>query len=177
MILCILVVVELIAIGIQYFAPDSKAAKFINSAYESVGELFLGGGEEEPEEPAEPVTEESEIAQLIDAKKNLGKNIAAIEEDQELTFEDGKDYGFDGFLNSYTFTNKPWYTDEDGNSVSYGEEIIATVIQYYSSWVDKINGKNEKVLEFIDVPGRLFTQKLKVWREKKMFSTESTSLP
>lgn len=157
-ILCILVVVELIAIGIQYFAPDSKAAKFINSAYESVGELFLGGGEEEPEEPAEPVTEESEIAQLIDAKKNLGKNIAAIEEDQELTFEDGKDYGFDGFLNSYTFTNKPWYTDEDGNSVSYGEEIIATVIQYYSSWVDKINGKNEKVLEFIDDTADFYTE-------------------
>jgi len=149
-ILCILVIAELVMIGIQYFAPESKAAGVINNAYSKVAGLIKGDDEQEEQEPAEPQTEESEIAQLIEAKKDLGKNIATVEEEQSLAFEDGKDYGFEGFSNAYTFADKPWYTDEDGNSVTYGEEIIGTVIGYYSSWVDKINGKNKKVLNYVD---------------------------
>lgn len=157
-ILCILVVAELIMIGIQYFAPESKAAGVINNAYSKVADLITGGDEQEPQEPAELQSEESEIAQLIEAKKDLGKNIATIEEEQSLVFEDGKDYGFDGFSNAYTFADKPWYTDEDGTSVTYGEEIIGTVIGYYSSWVDKINGKNKKVLDYVDDTSEFYTE-------------------
>ncbi len=156
-ILCILVVAELIMIGIQYFAPESKAAGVINNAYSKVAALITGG-EQEPQEPAEPQSEESEIAQLIEAKKDLGKNIAAVEEDQSLVYEDGEDYGFEGFSNAYTFADKPWYTDEDGTSVTYGEEIIGTTIGYYSSWVDKINGKNKKVLDYVDDTSEFYTE-------------------
>lgn len=146
-ILCILVVLELIMIGIQYFAPESEEAKTINRGYEYVQSLFEGK-EQEPEEPAQ--TEDSEIKKLIGEKLSLNKNVAAVEEDQNLTFQDSKDYGFEDFGNAYTFVNEPWYEDANDKSVTYGGEIIGTVIGYYSAWVDKINGKNEDVLTFID---------------------------
>lgn len=147
-ILCILVALELVMIGIQYFAPDSAAAKTINKGYESVLSLFASEEEEAPE--AEPEPEASEIAGIIEEKKAASKNIVNIVEDAALVFEDGKTYGFEDFANAYTFADKPWYEDENGESVTYGGEIIDTVIRYYSAWLDKINGKNEKVLDFID---------------------------
>lgn len=155
-ILCIFIVLDLAAIGILHFAPDSKAGKLIDSSYQKVLGIFAGesdGAEEPPQEPAEG---RSEFAQIIEAKKGLGTNIAVCEEDTALLFEDGKNYGFEGFENSYTFANKPWYTDDEGNSVTYGEEIIGTVIQFYSAWVDKINGKNDDVLNFVDETSDLY---------------------
>ncbi len=149
-ILVLFVALDLVAVGILQFAPNSKAGVLIDSGYQRILQLFTG--EREPEEP--PVVQQepslSEIAQLIDQKKSLGVNLATIEEDQNLLFEDGKDYGFEAFANAYTFVNKPWYTDDEGNAVSYGEDIIGTVIQYYSAWVDKINGKNDDILDFVD---------------------------
>lgn len=148
-ILAILVLAELIMIGIQYFAPDSEAAKMINKGYSAVFSLFDGGNEEQ-EDVAETEPVDSEISAIIEEQSKLNKNIAQIAENQDLVFEDGKNYGFDDFENSYTFSDRPWYEDEDGNSITYGNEIVGTVIQYYSAWLDKINGKNDDVLNFID---------------------------
>ncbi len=149
-ILCILVAAELAVIGIQYFAPDSEAAKTINKAYGTVMDLFRADDGSEDSQPAdEPQEQESPLAALISAQKDQGKNIALIEEDQTLTFADGEDYGFEDFGNAYTFDDKPWYT-EDGVDVTYGQELVGTLVQYYSSWIDKINGKNKEVLKVID---------------------------
>lgn len=151
-ILCILVIAELVMIGIQYFAPKSAAAKAINKAYGTVMELFSGGNDEEDAQPMEdPQEDEQEgpLAALIDGQKDKGKNIVLVEEDQSLTFADGEDYGFEDFGNAYTFDDKPWYT-ENGTDVTYGQELVGTLVQYYSLWIDKINGKNNKVLEVID---------------------------
>ncbi len=156
-ILAILVVAELVMIGIQYFAPDSKAAQMISKGYSAVFSLFDGGSDEKDSVPeAEPA--ESELSVIIKEQSSLNKNIAQISENQELVFEDGKNYGFEDFENSYTFSDRPWYEDEDGSSVTYGGEIIGTVIRYYSSWLDKINGKNEDVLNFIDDTSEFYTE-------------------
>ena len=86
---------------------------------------------------------------MIAEQKGKGKNIVLIEEDQSLIFADGEDYGFEDFGSAYTFADKPWYT-EDGTDVTYGQELVGTLVQYYSSWIDKINGKNNKVLNVVD---------------------------
>lgn len=150
-ILCILVAAELVVIGIQYFAPQSEAARVINKAYGSVMDLFSGKEDAEEQEPAAEPQEEEEgpLAALIAEQKGKGKNIVLIEEDQSLTFADGEDYGFEDFGSAYTFADKPWYT-EDGTDVTYGQELVGTLVQYYSSWIDKINGKNNKVLNVVD---------------------------
>lgn len=147
-ILCILVALELAMIGIQYFAPESAPAKMINRGYRYVTELFRGK-DDEKDKVAQPDSDISEIAALIKANKDKNQNIAEIEEDQKLVFKDKEDYGFEEFGNSITFVDTSWYTEDD-KTITYGDAIIGTLIQYYSSWVDKINGKNDKVLEFVE---------------------------
>ncbi len=156
--LCIFIVLDLAAIGILHFAPDSKAGKMIDDGYQKVLSLIAGESAEAEEPPAQPEEPLSEVAQLIEAKKDLGVNIAVCEEDTTLLFEDGKTYGFEGFENTYTFGNKPWYTNDEGTSVTYGEEIIGAVIQFYSAWVDKINGKNDDILNFVDETSPLYQE-------------------
>ena len=155
-ILCVLIVLELIVIGIQYFAPDSAAGKLINDTYGRILELFAG--EEEEAAPAAAVDDSSVLGPIIDAQKDKNKNIAAIDEDAQLTFENGKDYGFDGFADSHAFGNESWYTGDDGETITYGEEIIGTLIGYYSAWVDKMNGSGDAILDYIDDTSALYTE-------------------
>lgn len=150
-ILCILVVVELCVIGIQYFAPDSAPGKMINNGYKYI--LTLISGEESAEETGDQsqVEEPTEMEALIAEHEAENKNIAAIVADENMTFEDGEDYGFlDDFEGSYNFTDKSWYTGDDNEQVTYGDEIVKTLIGYYSGWVDKANGKSDDVLNYID---------------------------
>ena len=161
MILCILLAAEGVMIGIQKFAPDSAAAQSINKMYSRIFSFF--DKDEKYNEPAGSAEEnkpqdESEISDFIEASKKQGKNIASVEEDASLVFEDGENYGFEDFSDTYTFANKPWYTDDEGNSVTYGREIVSTVIQFYSAWVDKMNGKNDKLLDFTDETSELYTE-------------------
>ena len=160
-ILCILLAAEGVMIGIQKFAPESAAAQTINKIYSRIFSLFGKDGEpDEPADSAEGDSEQdgSEIAGFIETSKKLGKNIAAVEEDDSLTFEEGENYGFEDFSDTYAFSNKPWYTDDEGNSVTYGQEIVSTTIQFYSAWVDKMNGKNDRLLEFTDETSELYTE-------------------
>lgn len=151
-ILCILVVAELCVIGIQYFAPESSAGKMINEGYRYVIGLFDGDDDSEPAGSGEAdVPKTSEISDLLETYGVLNQNIGKIEEDGNLTFSPNENYGFDDFESSYAFENKPWYTAEDGTTVTYGDEIVKTLIGYYSSWVDYINGENEDILDYIDV--------------------------
>ena len=158
-ILCILVVLELAAIGIQHFAPDSAAGKMVNRGFQYVLDLF--GGDDEKEKERDKIGGNHDISAteaLIKANEGKNKNVAEITEDPELLFSDNKDYGYEDFGNSYTFADSPWYTAKDGTSVTYGNEIIGTIIQYYSSWVDIANGKNKKVFNFIDETSEFYTE-------------------
>ncbi len=158
-ILCILVIAELAIIGIQYFAPDSAAGKMIDRGYQYVLDLFGGDdGKDKKTDQTDADHDISDTEALINANKDKNKNIAEIAEDQDLVFSDDKDYGFEDFGNSYTFADSPWYTAKDGTSVTYGNEIIGTIIQYYSSWVDMVNGKNDKVLNTIDQTSEFYSE-------------------
>ncbi len=131
----------------------------MNRGYQYVLDLF--GGDDEKEKETDKIGGNHDISAteaLIKANEGKNKNVAEITEDPELLFSDNKDYGYEDFGNSYTFADSPWYTAKDGTSVTYGNEIIGTIIQYYSSWVDIANGKNKKVLNFIDETSEFYTE-------------------
>lgn len=158
-ILCILVAAELAVIGIQYFAPDSAAGKMIDRGYQYVLDLFGGDdGKDKKTDKTDADHDISDTEALIKVNKDKNKNLAEIVEDTDLIFSDDEDYGFEDFGNSYTFADSPWYTAKDGTSVTYGKEIIGTLIQYYSSWVDMVNGKNDKVLNTIDQTSEFYSK-------------------
>ena len=51
---------------------------------------------------------------------------------------------------TYAFQNSPWYDNEEGESISFGDEIIGILIQYYSALSDRMNDVNKDVFDFVD---------------------------
>ena len=158
-VLIILVIIELGILGIQNFAKDSEAAKFINQTYGKVVDLILGNDDAEPTTPVEEApAEPSEIELLIKAQQGKNTNIAEIVESKELLFEADKDYGYEELADTYAFKNSPWYEGEDGKEVTYGDEIVGTLMQYYSALPDKINDVNKDVLDYVDNTTALYEE-------------------
>ena len=145
--LIILVIIELGILGIQKFAKDSQAAAYINQAYAYVVDLIVGG-EEDPEQ--EEVSGPSEVQQMITKQMVKNENIVSVVENTQLLFEEGETYGYDEFTDTYAFQNSPWYENEEGESISFGDEIIGTLIQYYSALADRMNDVNKDVFDFVD---------------------------
>ena len=142
--LCIIVVIQLALIGIQYFAPDSEPAKVINKGYSKIIGMISG-----KEEPATPTDEASELSNIIKAHASENRNIASVREDAGLAFEAGKDYGFEGFDETYRYENAPWYTDKDDEEITYLDGIVSTLIGYYSAWVDKMDDDSDEIYSYV----------------------------
>lgn len=145
--LCILVVIELAILGVQYFAPDSQAGAYIDKAYDYVITLIQGNEEIENQEE---ISGPSEVQQIISKQMSKNENIVSVVENNQLHFEEGENYGYDEFADTYAFQNSPWYDSEEGESISFGDEIIGTLIQYYSALSDRMNDINKDVYDFID---------------------------
>ena len=157
-VLIILVIVELGILGIQYFAKDSEAAKFINQTYGKIVSL-LSGNVDPTETPVEETpTEPTEIENLIAVQQEKNQNIGEIVENTAFAFEADKDYGYEELADTYTFKNSPWYENEDGKDVTYGDEIIGTLVQYYSALPDKVNDVNKDVLDYVDNTTALYEE-------------------
>lgn len=144
-ILCLIVLVQLAMIGVQYFAPDTQAAKTINKGYNYV--IGMITGDKESHNPAE---ESSELEKIIKTHADENKNIAQVAEDVSLAFENGKDYGFDNFQDAYKYKNEPWYTDDNDTEVTYLDGVVSTLIGYYSAWVDKMDDGNDKIYDYVE---------------------------
>ena len=155
--LVILVIIELVIIGIQYKAPDSKAAQAINDVYRSTIGLFLGS-DEDTEADETPAEETETLSTLLEEQKDLNENIENITLNEKLAFKEGESYGFEEIPETYTFKDGLWYETEDGEEVTYGDCIFATLIQYYSALPDKINGVNNTVLDYVDDTSELYEE-------------------
>jgi len=145
--LIILVIIELGILGVQYFAPDSQAGAYIDKAYNYVMTLIQGNGDA-PEQ--DEVSGPTEIQQIISEQMVKNENIVSVVENAQLNFEEGETYGYDEFADTYAFQNSPWYDNEEGVSISFGDELIGTLIQYYSALSDRMNDVNKDVFDFVD---------------------------
>ncbi len=145
--LIILVILELGILGVQYFAPDSQAGAYIDKAYNYVMTL-IQGNDDAPEQ--DEVSGPSEVQQIISKQMAKNENIVSVVENNQLHFEEGETYGYDEFADTYAFQNSPWYDNEEGESISFGDEIIGILIQYYSALSDRMNDVNKDVFDFVD---------------------------
>lgn len=157
-IVCILIVLELATIGIQYFAPDSAAAKEINKVYNQVISKII------PEENGNGKISEDDliVTSPLDAyataKKGTYSQIAELVTDIDLKFSDNKDYEFEGYGKAGTFEDKEWYTDDEGKKVMYGDAIVTGAADFYASLVDYKNGKSEEVFNKITAESPLYSE-------------------
>lgn len=151
--LIVIVLVEAGILGIQKFAKGSEADKFIDRTFEKVLTI-IGKTEPVEKEPVMP----SEIEMLISSQREKNVNIIAILEDKNLTFAIDQDYGYEEMPHTYPFKDSPWHENEDGKEVTYGDEIIGTLIQYYSALADHINDVNKDVLNYVEETTALYEE-------------------
>ena len=157
--LVILIIVELGILGIQYFAEDSTAAKYINQTYGKIADMITGSGTSlEDNDGAEEAAQPSEISLLIAAQASKNENIEEIVENPDLIFETDKDYGYEELDDTYAFKNSPWYETEDGKEITYGDKIIGLLIQYYSALPDMINDVNKDVFDYVEDTTALYEE-------------------
>ena len=153
-------VIEAALVGIKYFLPESNAAKFINENLgvavnwvDNINKEKTTQDQEEQKEVKEEV-QAPEVSSLPNPDKNAlieaniayNENIVQLTADDTLVFDENKDYGDELINNSKPIENNIWYTDENGNAVFYDNEVVKTIIQFDSSWIDYVNGENDATL-------------------------------
>jgi len=158
-ILIIMVIAEAALIGIQVFAKDTPLAEKLSDSYFNILNIIKGQDDADSSgtaaEQAEPV---SEINQLILDESDKNTNIKSVVSDTGMAFDTESDYGFSGVDDSEKFANNAWYSDSNGNTVYFGQAVVGAVIGYYSSWVDKANGTNDDVLDYLEKGTDLYNE-------------------
>lgn len=181
-IIIVLLAFEVAILGIKCFLPESSAAAFINDklgvAVNWVDLLKSGNKDQEeqkkPDKEAEKgKTEETkevnavvqpdpvpnpDKAKLIAEELVYNKNIITITADDSLAYEENIDYGDKNINNSKPIENNIWYQDKNGNTVYYDKEIVKTIIQFDSAWIDYVNKKDDTVLGFTKEGSQAYTK-------------------
>ncbi|QAT43965.1 zinc ribbon domain-containing protein [Aminipila luticellarii] len=165
-----LLIFEITILGIKCFLPESSAAAFINDKLGVAVNWVDRLKSDEKQEKAEDQTEKEKAkeaqkvnaAAQTDTAPNADKdalikealagtstNLKWVGADDSLSYVENKDYGDKNINNSKGIENNIWYQDKDGNSVCYDQEIVKTIIQFNSAWIDYVNKKDQAVFQFL----------------------------
>nr|WP_315023828.1 zinc-ribbon domain-containing protein [uncultured Aminipila sp.] len=177
-IIIVLLAFEVAILGIKCFLPESNAAAFINDklgvAVNWVDLLKNSNKDQEEQKKAEKEAEKSkteetkEVNAVVkpDPVPNPDKaeeivyntNIKSITADDSLAYKENIDYGDKNINNSKPIENNIWYQDENGNTVYYDKEIVKTIIQFDSAWINYVNKKDDTVLGFTKEGSQAYTK-------------------
>ncbi len=179
-----LLVLEIGALGIQFFFPKSAAAQGIYSVQSKVVQAFSKVGDDitsvfqsdknekeqkedrenkdEEQEEQEVVPEEpnplpmSDKNALIESQLINNKNIQVVSKADSLLFNETRDYGVKDLNKSTPIDNNIWYTGEDGVTVYYDQAVVGTLISFNSQWIDYVNKKDESILSLLKPKSRAY---------------------
>jgi len=182
--IAIAIALELTALGILYFAPESSAAETVYSVQEKVvgwitsirgnnraeGEEADDGQKDQNqsedlqtgEDPnkADQTTVDplpmADKAALIATQSGRNKNIGSVTANEALGYKSGVDYGNADLNSSVPISVNVWYTDESGNPVYYDREVVGTLIAFNSQWIDYVNSGDKAVLNLIKEGSRAY---------------------
>ena len=148
-ILLVLIVAEGIVIGAKFLAPESKLSVWANEIMMGALDMIMGGGSSDNESGDEGKEGLYNNAEKIvymdglvaDASADM-KTIGEAMYNDDLTFDELDDYSFEEIPDADDFVDADWYTDSNGDSVTYGEKIMESLIRYYDSWQAVNNDKS-----------------------------------
>lgn len=123
--------------GIVKLFPSSQPAIVIESLCEKVMALF--GPSQEEEEPQETVKD------FINNQLSVNENIGKVKYDAGLEVDMNRDYSTKGVKDSQPFINSS-YVNEDGEKVSYGDEITKQIIKRNSDLAGTLEGQKMDTL-------------------------------
>lgn len=192
-----LLVFEITILGIKCFLPESSAAAFINDklggAVNWIEMLKSDNKDQEKPKAAEAEKSKEDEAKEVNAivkpdpvpnpdKSQLVKealvyntNIKSITADDSLVYTENMDYGDKNINNSKPIENNIWYEEENGNTVYYDKELVKTIIQFDSAWIDYVNKKDQTVLGFTKEGSSAYT-KTKNFSNTRKITEEFDSL-
>lgn len=136
-VLIILIVIEGAILAIKFIAPDSKISLWANDMMLKAVDLIVGkddGGSED--DPALTSNRDKEVYMtgLVEQASKEMKTIGEATFSADLKFNMIKDYSFEEISDAESFVDADWLTDEDGNSVTYGQKLVEALVKHYDSW-------------------------------------------
>lgn len=140
--------IVIIVLGIKLIAPDSSLALKIDRTYDNIIHMITGkhSPANNTEDMEELKTVDDWIADSASSNQNIDKVKSAPELKVDITNKD-----FRGVDASRQFSDSTWYTDDDGHNVHYGENIVKSVIAYFSDLNSTQNGINGEKVETLKI--------------------------
>ena len=175
-IIAIVIALEIGALAILYFAPDSSIGATVKDVQGQIldfVESIKDGNEDDANDPVtdpdggqnEPAGEVggeaggeeqplvmdpkpmTDKAKLIQTQMDRNENIKSIKANSALAFKSGVDYGLEDLNKSQPIENNIWYTDDNGTPVYYDQEVVGALIAFNSQWIDYVNEGDKAVLK------------------------------
>ena len=155
----IFVLVSLLAIqssilGIIHFAPESRAAEFVNRelgfAITWFANIRGGGGEQVPDvEDVFGTGPEADKGILIEGQLHHNTNIFAITPNPDLGLDPDRAYPDSRIPASVPIENNVWITTDEERY--FDQQVVAIIIKFNSMWIDFVNVGNPRILELVMV--------------------------
>ncbi len=168
-----ILILELAVLGIRYFAPDSRAAIFINDKLTDAVTFFSEIGKSEASDDgsqgvntdadetdgdlqqdenqnqdnaAQPVS----MNKIIEEQMSVyNKNIEIVTSSEELQYMPQIEYSSDKIKDTKPLTDNVFYTDDAGNAYYADREAVGTLIAFDSRWIDYVNDKDKSVFDVL----------------------------
>ena len=173
----ILIVILLIVVilgSIMVFAGDSFVGQKIRGGFDKVVEQVTGKKAIDSKDVAED--SKTALGKLIEKQSSRNKNILVIGEDPGLKFQDDRKYEPEEVNDAPAFVDSIWFTNDQDEAITYGDEVVGMVIKYYSDLVDKLKDGTDGVLSDVEEDSTLYKALESLEEKEKDFSVESLSI-
>ena len=138
--LVLLILAEGVILLAKLIAPDSVFTQKADILVESILDRITGGDGtvDDDEDPSLQVSgnekETTYITEILTEKMEAPKSIGEVLEDTSLKYDLKKSWAFEELADTEAFEDGEWKTDNGGNSVSYAEGILKSIVGYYEQW-------------------------------------------
>ena len=146
-----LLLIGIILVGILVFGRNTAVGQKLQELFGLKAEEVVE--EVIPETVTEPEVQEpilSAIESAIKDTKDRNTRIGEVAEDTALKFDPDVYYGFDGLIDAVDFTDKDWYSTDDGKVVKVTPSLVGAAEEYYSKLLDRMNTGSDDILDFLD---------------------------
>ncbi len=124
-------------IGIKFFLPESEISAKINDITFDIIGLVTGADKQAQEQEQQAAdTEKAQrtayFSQIVQEESADVKTIGTVSYNQDLVYDSEKTYAFEEVTRADEFVD----ADMQDTDTTYGHKLIASVVNYYDSWID-----------------------------------------
>ncbi len=166
----VLLGIELVLIGIQQLAPESRLAGFINENLQGI--VFTAGDNQgtdvkDGDQTGADVATDSAVAEpkegtpfalskLVEHAENFNTNIVAVKGDKTLCYNPTETYKEEKINESLPLEYNIWYRDLNDTPIYSDMAVADTLVKYNSLWIDYINNGDETVFTLIEPDSKVY---------------------